>query len=293
VESNALVLGCVSGQNGCPAAVDVGIGTTTPGAPLEIDGSNQSDLWVKAPESGVGAGIDLFTTGTGGLQWEILDTGATSSQGPNKLNFRNATDVIDVLTLELGGSVGIGTTSPDNLLSVNGSADKPGGGSWGTFSDQRLKNLEGSFSSGLSEVMKINPVKYRYKDDNGMGIRDRDEHVGVVAQEIQKAIPEAVTENSKGYLLVNNDPIIWAMLNAIKKQQGMIEQQKETIRAQAAAMNTQQAQIEAQQKESKLQQAEIKQLTRQVREVQAALKANGKSKSTVESVKGTAPMLRQ
>lgn len=50
-------------------------------------------------------------------------------------------------------------------------------------------------------------------------IRDRDEHVGFVAQDVQRVIPEAVTENSKGYLLVNNDPILWTMLNAIKEQQ--------------------------------------------------------------------------
>jgi hypothetical protein len=73
------------------------------------------------------------------------------------------------------------------------------------------------FRSVVNQIMKINPVRYRYRDGNGMGISDRDEHVGLVAQEVQKVIPEAVTENNKGYLLVNNDPIIWAMLNAIKE----------------------------------------------------------------------------
>src|SRR6202008_2180980 len=95
------------------------------------------------------------------------------------------------------GRVGIGTPFPDNILSVNGSADKVGGGSWGTFSDRRLKDLKGGYSSGLAEVLRINPVRYRYKDQNGMGINDREDHVGLVAQEIQKVIPEAVSENSK------------------------------------------------------------------------------------------------
>jgi hypothetical protein len=47
-----------------------------------------------------------------------------------------------VLAINQSGinNVGIGTTTPDNLLTVNGSAGKPGGGSWGTFSDGRLKN---------------------------------------------------------------------------------------------------------------------------------------------------------
>jgi hypothetical protein len=65
-----------------------------------------------------------------------------------------------------------------------------------------------------------------------MGIHDGEEHIGLVAQEEQSVIPEAVTENSKGYLLVNNDPIIWAMLNAIKEQQRQIEEQRRQIRLQ-------------------------------------------------------------
>jgi hypothetical protein len=75
-------------------------------------------------------------------------------------------------------------------------------------------------------------VHYRYKEENALGIRDHDDHVGFVAQDVQKVIPEAVTENNKGYLLVNNDPILWAMLNAIKEQQGQIREQRKLIRTQ-------------------------------------------------------------
>ena len=56
-----------------------------------------------------------------------------------------------------------------------------------------------------------------------MGIKDDQEHVGFVAQEVEKVIPEAVSRNSRGYLLLNNDPILWTMLNAIKQQQAEIE----------------------------------------------------------------------
>jgi hypothetical protein len=130
------------------------------------------------------------------------------------------------------GQVGIGTAAPDNLLTVNGSADKPGGGSWGTFSDRRLKTVGAGFNAGLSEILKLSPVHYRYKEENGLGISDHGDHVGFVAQDVQKVIPEAVTENNKGYLLVNNDPILWAMLNAIKEQQGHIREQRKLIRTQ-------------------------------------------------------------
>jgi hypothetical protein len=166
-------------------------------------------------------------------------------------------------------SVGIGTTAPDNLLTVNGSADKPGGGSWGTYSDGRLKTVNGSFGSGLGQVMQLRPIRYRYKPDNGMGIRDADEHIGVVAQEVQRVIPEAVTENGKGYLLVNNDPIIWSMVNAIKEQQREIEQQQKLLRAQTAVNEEQARLLRAQGAAMKSLAAEVRETRKSLREVKA------------------------
>jgi hypothetical protein len=43
-------------------------------------------------------------------------------------------------------------------------------------------------------------------------------------------VPEAVTANANGYLMVNNDPIIFAMLNAIKEQQQEIVALKREVR---------------------------------------------------------------
>ena len=119
--------------------------------------------------------------------------------------------------------MGINTNAPDNTLTVNGTADKPGGGSWGVFSDSRLKTVEAKYNAGLDAILKLTPVRYRYKQQNAMGIKDDQEHIGFVAQEVEKVIPEAVSRNSRGYLLVNNDPILWTMLNAIKQQQAEIE----------------------------------------------------------------------
>jgi hypothetical protein len=97
------------------------------------------------------------------------------------------------------GRVGIGTTTPDQLLSVNGDASKAGGGSWQTFSDERLKNIRGTFNSGLKAVMQLQPVRYQYRANNAVGIPSAGEHVGFGAQSVQKVIPEAVTANANGY----------------------------------------------------------------------------------------------
>src|SRR6185295_7597781 len=139
------------------------------------------------------------------------------------------------LTLALqasGGRVGINTTIPDQAFTVNGNASKGGGGSWAVFSDERLKDIKGGFTLGLKAVMQLQPLRYVYKRDNALGIKSEGEHIGFGAQAVQKIIPEAVMKNDKGYLLVNNDPIMWTMLNAIKEQQAQIERQQNAVTAQ-------------------------------------------------------------
>ena len=132
--------------------------------------------------------------------------------------------------LKNGGNVGIGTTSPTQLLSVNGTAGKPGGGTWDVFSDERLKNIKGNFTPGLSAVMRLQPLRYQYKPDNALSFDSSKEYVGFGAQELQKVLPEAVSTNANGYLQVSSDPILWTMLNAIKEQQKQIEELKGQIR---------------------------------------------------------------
>ena len=134
------------------------------------------------------------------------------------------------MVIDNAGNVGIGTAAPDQRLTVNGNASKPGGGSWATFSDERLKNITGRFTPGLAAVLKLQPVLYRYKAENALGIVSDGEHVGFSAQAVEKIIPEAVTKTEQGYRLVNNDPIIWAMLNAIKEQQATIEKLSTRVR---------------------------------------------------------------
>jgi len=255
-ESNALVLGQVG--------TNVGIGTSAPSHYLDVAGAVAFD------STGLnnGNGIDL----TFGIN---AGEGISSSRtaGPNQYGIDLWTDFNRRISIEQHGNVGIGTTSPDNLLTVNGSADKPGGGSWGTFSDGRLKTVNGGFTPGLNQVMKIHPVHYRYKPDNAMGIRDTDEHIGVVAQDVQKVIPEAVTENSKGYLLVNNDPIIWTMLNAIKEQQGEVQHEQAELAKALRLIKQQQSLLRAQSATMRSLQAEVRETRESLRQVKAQIAA--------------------
>jgi len=247
--SNSLVLGSAVGVGLCGLAnTNVGIGTPAPAFPLQVERADFTSTGVQTRtinDSSTSNALAVFSAvaSVASVNVEMLADGlGTSPLGRTGGVFGTFSDhPIGFITnntermrIAVDGNVGIGTTSPSFLLTVNGSAAKPGGGSWTTLSDRRLKTLDGTFNSGLSQILKINPVRYRYKEGNAMEVHDRDEHIGLVAQDVQKVIPEAVTENNQGYLLVNNDPIIWSMLNAIKQQQQEIAALRAQLRKAAA-----------------------------------------------------------
>jgi Chaperone of endosialidase len=197
------------------ASGNVGIGTASPTrAKLEV---NQSSLFngaggIEINSAGTDTGLTMGADATNNLGWiQSLEPGVSFTTRPLSLQPN-------------GGRVGIGTNAPDQLLSVNGEASKVGGGSWATFSDERLKNIKGQFNSGLRAVMRLQPIRFEYKADNPLGLNSKGEHVGFGAQSVQQVIPEAVSRTESGYLQINNDPILWTMLNAIKEQQKEIEQ---------------------------------------------------------------------
>jgi hypothetical protein len=206
------------------ASGDVGISTASPKLRMEVFGATGLPVSSGTTPTGVarfsqngGTGVIDFGFGGGAGWMQVYDSANLATEFPLLLNPN-------------GGNVGIGTTAPTDLLSVNGTASKPGGGTWAVFSDERLKRIRGTYDGGLKAVMRLQPLRYEYKPDNALGIKSPGEHIGFSAQAVQQVIPEAVTSNGNGYLMVNSDPIIWTMLNAIKEQQKEIENLKKEVR---------------------------------------------------------------
>ncbi len=209
------------------ASGNVGVATASPRQRLEVFGAAAG---LPATSGTTQNGITRFSQASGA---GVVDFGFGGAAGAGWIQATNSTNLaanFDLLLNPNGARVGIGTTAPDQTLSVNGDASKAGGGSWQVFSDERLKTIKGRFNSGLKAVMQLQPLRYEYRRDNALGLKSEGEHVGFGAQALQKVIPEAVTTNDNGYMFVNNDPIIWTMLNAIKEQQQEIVELKKQIR---------------------------------------------------------------
>lgn len=129
--------------------------------------------------------------------------------------------------IDNSGNTGIGlfnTVSPTAKLSVNGTANKPGGGSWAVFSDIRLKKNINSYEDGLSTLLQIECKTFQY---NGKaGIQDTEtEYVGILAQDIQKIAPymvreidcnDLVTTDKNTYLEFDPSAMDFMIVNAIK-----------------------------------------------------------------------------
>ena len=54
-------------------------------------------------------------------------------------------------------------------------------------------------------------------------------HTGVIAQEVENVLPECIKVSEFGAKTVNNDPITWALVNAVKELSAEIEQLKSQI----------------------------------------------------------------
>ncbi|MDX6304531.1 MAG: hypothetical protein QOI77_1500 [Blastocatellia bacterium] len=230
----------------------VGVGTASPAAKLHSVITSASTVTAPVDAAAIGlfvsnsdatanniAAISLGNSAPGNqAQIGVINLGSAVTAGGHLFfNTRNAGGgLAERMRITSAGNVGIGTAVPDQRLSVSGDASKSaGGGSWQVFSDERLKNIKGRFNSGLKAVMQLQPIRYSYKPDNALGLQSEKEQIGFGAQALQKVVPEAVTRNANGFLTVNNDPILWTMLNAIKEQQKEIAELRGEVQKLRAA----------------------------------------------------------
>src|ERR1043165_6752850 len=208
----------------------VGVGTASPTTRMDVRSTAAATAGVTNVANSDGTRFLSFYSGRSDNNGAAFIWDSNQALRFGNGDIAGATTFTEWARFTNAGRLGIGTTAPDSPLTVNGNASKPGGGSWNVFSDIRLKNVKGKFNTGLNAVMQLQPLRYEYRSNNAMGITSKGEHIGFSAQDVQKVIPEAVTQNDSGYLLGNNDPIIWTMLNAIKEQQKEIVDLKRQIR---------------------------------------------------------------
>ena len=203
---------------------NVGIGTASPGRPLHVRQSVNN--------LGIMVGFDSVTNDM--IQLHNTTLVSTINSVNETFNITNSGSGISIIG---SGNVGIGTTSPTAQLHTTGtvrfanfgagSLQTDADGNLSVSSDERLKNVSGSFERGLESLLEINPIVYRWNDASGMETENK--YAGFSAQNIQSVIPEAVGVDSRGYLTLSDRPILATTVNGIKELKKIVDEQDQLM----------------------------------------------------------------
>ena len=156
----------------------------------------------------------LQTDGSGNFSFVSLAAGTTYTGGTG-ITVSGSTITC---TVDTPAEVGLGNLS-SNGNSLSGSFTASGNIT--AYSDSRLKSDVETIPDALAKVAKMRGVNFTMKDT---GARS----TGVIAQELQAVIPEAVHTNDDGYLSVAYGNLVGVLIEAINTLSEELEHLKQT-----------------------------------------------------------------
>ncbi|MHB8842731.1 MAG: tail fiber domain-containing protein, partial [Candidatus Aquicultor sp.] len=247
------------------AGGNVGIGTTAPGAKLDIRGtsvvSGSADVW------------QMSSTVPGATSWQF------GYRDYNNFEIRNVSNGIPVMTMQYAGNIGIGTTAPagrltvtthtgsvadENILELREGANPTYGWYW-TLDDLVDGDLKLwrknpgaaeviNFARGTGDVIfagSVTATAFIYSSDRNLkqniatiqsplekimqlrGVtfnwkKDNTPSIGLIAQEVEQVFPELVT-GQEGSKAVQYGNLVAPLIEAVKAQQTEIKNNNEEI----------------------------------------------------------------
>jgi hypothetical protein len=99
-----------------------------------------------------------------------------------------------------------------------------------SFSDERLKDDVKPLENSLDKVLALQGVSYKWN----LGERKGQSDIGLIAQQVEKVIPEVVREKTNidgdTYKSVNYEHLVGVLIEAIKEQQKQIDELKSKLK---------------------------------------------------------------
>jgi len=112
---------------------------------------------------------------------------------------------------------------------------------WRTTSDRRLKKNIVDSPRGLAEIDQLRVANFEYKTEDEIDMSEFPSangaedvvigkgnegqiQTGIIAQEVESVLPECIKTSDHGVKTVNNDPITWALVNAVKELSARVKE---------------------------------------------------------------------
>jgi hypothetical protein len=136
-----------------------------------------------------------------------------------------STGLTEAMRITAAGSMGLGIAAP---TATTGRFEASNDIVAFSTSDKRWKNNIVKIDSPLEKISQISGVEFDWIEDEPLhGNKGHD--VGVIAQEIELVLPEAVQTRESGMKAVQYDKIIPLLIESIKEQQKQIDELKELV----------------------------------------------------------------
>lgn len=178
-----------------------------------------------------GSGIALYAASDAG-GWAGVFQGPLSANDRIAINYGNSTTL---------------------ALACNGSAAKPGGGSWSVLSDERMKQDIEPLRGALDRVLQLQGYTFAYTPaalERGLALPGP--QIGLVAQQVERVFPDWVDEDGDGTKMVTERGttalFVEALrelraekdrqIEALQQESQTLQRELETLRAEVAALRT-------------------------------------------------------
>ncbi len=96
-------------------------------------------------------------------------------------------------------------------------------------SDLNLKENVTPIKNALDKVQKLNGVEFDFKSEDDYGYLEKHQ-IGLIAQDVQKVIPEIVAKKENGNLGVSYQHLTALLIEAVKEQQDQINELRKEIK---------------------------------------------------------------
>ena len=214
-ETKSKVGGALSEKMRITDGGHLGVGTSTPDESIHTTGRFYLDQ-VAAPSTTTNR---LYNVG-GNLTWNGITLGASDSNKTDGFTLNQDAETTSAVQFaRIGVNVAPSGTA-GTIIATNDIVAF-------TSSDERLKDNVTLLSDPIDKISQIKGVNFVWNDESYDHLAGHD--IGVLAQDVEKVLPEVVATRDDGYKAVRYEKMVPLLIEAIKDQQQQITDLKSRL----------------------------------------------------------------